>query len=88
MTYNNFEQISGFSIVSRSARDSSQQQQQLAKCMTKAYNQSHVTSSTCYTATVAHLHRNQLVFIYNNELFHRHIMTSPQASFWGVYKIN
>jgi len=90
MTYNNAETISGFSIVLRRPRGSSQQhqQQQLAKCVTEVANVSDVLTSSCYTATAARLHQNQLVFINNNELFHRPIITSPQSSFWGVYKIS
>ena len=98
MTYTNQATISGFSIVSRRARDSSdvhhhhhqqqqQQQQRLAKCVRKLYSVGDVMNSSCYTATLAVLRRNQLVYVRNNELFHRRIVTSPQSSFWGVYKI-
>jgi len=83
MTYANTKPISSFSIVSQWATDRSQHQQHLAKCVTKA-----ATTATCYTATMAHLYRSQLVFINNNQLFHRPIITSTQSSFWGVYKIN
>jgi len=86
MTYNNSKPVSGFSIVSRSATVSSQQR--LAKCMTKAGSGGHVTTSTCYTATVAQLSRHQLIFIENSESYHRPIITSRQFSFWGIYKIN
>jgi len=86
MTYNNTSAISSFSIVSRRSRGSAQQQQ-LAKCVTKADSATDAMNSSCYTATVAHLRRNQLVFIYNNPEFYRRIVTTSQSSFWGVFKI-
>jgi len=91
MTYNNAKPVSGFSIVSQRARDLSQQQngtQHLAKCVTKAYDMNQVMTSTCYTATLAQLHRNQLVYVYNDVKYHRPIITSRHSSFWGIYKIN
>jgi len=99
MTYNNTKPVSGFSIVSQRGKDVSQQQQQqqqqqqdgiqrLAKCVTKAYDTNEVMTSTCYTAAVAQLHRNQLVYIYNDVKYHRPIITSRQSSFWAIYKIN
>jgi len=88
MTYDNMKPASSFSIVSRWARGPSQEHQHLAKCVTMSYNVSQVMTQTCYTATIVELHRNQLVFICNNEDNHRPIITSPQSSFWGVYKIS
>ena len=88
MTYSNDKPDSGFSIVSQSEIGPSQQLQQLARCVTKNYNTNHVTTSTCYTAKLAQLRRNQLVFINNTNKYHRPIITLPQSSFWGIYKIN
>ena len=93
MTYNNTENISGFSIVSQPAGFSPQQpqqqqeQQHLAKCVTEVYSASDGMIRSCYTATVARLRRNQPVFIRNNDKFHRPVVTSAESSFWGIYTI-
>ena len=89
MTYDNTKPASGFAIVSRIARERRlPEERQLARCVSKTCDRSNVTTSTCYTATIAQLSRNQRVFIVNTEGYHRHIITSENASFWGIYKIN